>query len=96
MRQPFMFAFGGDDAPRRRRARTTALLCFLFILTLATGASVARGDDADTSRTRLTADLFLDWEFVAAGQISPDGRQVIYTRRYADRQAWLNALVALA
>ena len=34
---------------------------------------------------RLTADLFLDWEFVQSPQISPDGKQVIYTRRWADK-----------
>lgn len=34
---------------------------------------------------RLTADLFLDWEFVQSPQISPDGKQVVYTRRWADK-----------
>ncbi len=40
---------------------------------------------AQTRRDRLTVDLFLDWEMVAAPQISPDGRQVVYTRRWTDK-----------
>ncbi|MBV9923948.1 MAG: S9 family peptidase [Acidobacteria bacterium] len=40
---------------------------------------------AQTQKDRLTVDLFLDWEMVAAPQISPDGRQVVYTRRWADK-----------
>ncbi|MEW6130440.1 MAG: S9 family peptidase [Acidobacteriota bacterium] len=34
---------------------------------------------------KLTLDLFLDWETVAAPQISPDASQIIYTRRWADK-----------
>ncbi len=52
----------------------------LLILCLAPHA-VAEAQTPD----RLTADLFLDWEFVAAPQISPDGKQVVYTRRWADK-----------
>ena len=36
-------------------------------------------------KDRLTVDLFLDWEMVAAPRVSPDGRQVVYTRRWADK-----------
>jgi dipeptidyl aminopeptidase/acylaminoacyl peptidase len=34
---------------------------------------------------RLTLDLYLEWEGVADPQISPDGRQIIYTRRWVDK-----------
>lgn len=37
------------------------------------------------TRDRLDAELFLDWEFVQSPQISPDGKQVTYTRRWADK-----------
>jgi len=37
------------------------------------------------NRDRLTIDLFLDWEYVASPQISPDGAQIVYTRRWADK-----------
>jgi dipeptidyl aminopeptidase/acylaminoacyl peptidase len=36
-------------------------------------------------RGRLTVDLLMDWESVAAPQISPDGSQIIYTRRWTDK-----------
>ena len=34
---------------------------------------------------KLTTELYLDWETIAAPQISPDGNQIVYTRRYADK-----------
>jgi dipeptidyl aminopeptidase/acylaminoacyl peptidase len=34
---------------------------------------------------RLTLDLYLEWEGVADPQVSPDGRQIIYTRRWVDK-----------
>ncbi len=34
---------------------------------------------------KLTLDLFLDWEYVVNPQISPDGTQIIYTRRWTDK-----------
>src|SRR5919205_557990 len=36
-------------------------------------------------RGKLTLDLYLDWETVAAPQLSPDGAQIVYTRRWADK-----------
>jgi dipeptidyl aminopeptidase/acylaminoacyl peptidase len=41
----------------------------------------AQGPRAD----RLTLDLYLEWEGVADPQVSPDGRQIIYTRRWVDK-----------
>jgi dipeptidyl aminopeptidase/acylaminoacyl peptidase len=34
---------------------------------------------------KLTLDLFLDWEYALNPQISPDGSQVVYTRRWTDK-----------
>ena len=34
---------------------------------------------------KLTLDLFLDWEYVVNPQISPDGSQIVYTRRWTDK-----------
>jgi dipeptidyl aminopeptidase/acylaminoacyl peptidase len=36
-------------------------------------------------RGKLDLDLYLDWEYVSSPQISPDGSQVVYTRRWADK-----------
>ncbi len=34
---------------------------------------------------KLSLELFLDWEYVLNPQISPDGSQVVYTRRWTDK-----------
>jgi dipeptidyl aminopeptidase/acylaminoacyl peptidase len=36
-------------------------------------------------RDRLSIDLLLDWEYVQSPQISPDGSQIVYTRRWTDK-----------
>src|ERR1044071_1398979 len=36
-------------------------------------------------RGKLTLDLLLDWESVSSPQISPDGAQIVYARRWADK-----------
>ena len=53
-------------------------ITLLFALCLLTGAS------AQDSK-KLTLDLFLDWEYALNPQISPDGSQIIYTRRWTDK-----------
>jgi dipeptidyl aminopeptidase/acylaminoacyl peptidase len=62
-----------------RRARTLSRLCTLIIFCALPLIAHAQ------TRDRLDAELFLDWEFVQSPQISPDGKQVIYTRRWADK-----------
>ncbi|HEX8180795.1 MAG TPA: S9 family peptidase [Pyrinomonadaceae bacterium] len=52
----------------------------LFVLLL---ACTANGFAA--ARDRLTIDAFLDWEYVNAPQVSPDGTQIVYTRRWTDK-----------
>ncbi|HEX8267714.1 MAG TPA: S9 family peptidase [Pyrinomonadaceae bacterium] len=34
---------------------------------------------------KLNLDLFLDWEYALSPQISPDGSQIVYTRRWTDK-----------
>lgn len=87
--------FPHSTFPRPRAAHVRFALMLAMLLAFA--AQVANAQDAATmQRTpqpqgttpagdRLTADLFLDWEFVQSPQISPDGKQVIYTRRWADK-----------
>jgi dipeptidyl aminopeptidase/acylaminoacyl peptidase len=36
-------------------------------------------------RDRLSIEQFLDWEYVAAPQISPDGKQIVYTKHWPDK-----------
>jgi dipeptidyl aminopeptidase/acylaminoacyl peptidase len=57
--------------------RRNAFPALLLVLVLA-HAAAAEGN-------RLTVDLFLDWEWVAAPQISPDGSHIVYTRRWTDK-----------
>ncbi|MFL6230304.1 MAG: S9 family peptidase [Pyrinomonadaceae bacterium] len=40
---------------------------------------------ADAPRDRLSIDQFLDWEYVQSPQVSPDGSQIAYTRRWTDK-----------
>ncbi|HEX8147970.1 MAG TPA: S9 family peptidase [Pyrinomonadaceae bacterium] len=57
----------------------------LVLCAVALAAALAASASAQTQKDRLTVDLFLEWEMVAAPKISPDGRQVVYTRRWADK-----------
>ncbi len=55
-----------------------AVIAFLFALALL--ANVQAQDSK-----KLNLDLFLDWEYVINPQISPDGAQIAYTRRWTDK-----------
>lgn len=50
------------------------------MLLAATLASAANDD-----QKKLTVDLYLDWETVVSPQLSPDGLQLVYTRRWPDK-----------
>lgn len=52
---------------------------FLFVILLSVGVF------AQSASKKLTLDLFLDWEYVVNPQISPDGSQIVYTRRWTDK-----------
>jgi dipeptidyl aminopeptidase/acylaminoacyl peptidase len=66
------------------RPRSIAVL-FIIALAAALALASARGAWAQSQKDRLGVELFLDWELVASPQVSPDGRQVVYTRRWADK-----------
>jgi dipeptidyl aminopeptidase/acylaminoacyl peptidase len=57
------------------------LKSFLSLAVIAAMAATALANGRD----RLTLDLFLDWEYVASPQLSPDGSQIVYTRRWTDK-----------
>ncbi len=57
--------------------------CVVLLLTPLTSAALAQ-DKQDGSEL-LTLDLYLEWEGVTDPQISPDGEQIIYTRRWIDK-----------
>lgn len=52
---------------------------FLLAFALCVNAQNAGGNK------KLTLDLFLDWEYALNPQISPDGSQILYTRRWTDK-----------
>jgi dipeptidyl aminopeptidase/acylaminoacyl peptidase len=60
------------------RLKSIVLFAFALVALLAPQAWARQKD-------RLTVDLFLDWEMVAAPRVSPDGKQIVYTRRWADK-----------
>jgi dipeptidyl aminopeptidase/acylaminoacyl peptidase len=68
--------------------RTLAALALSLILAPSLPAQEVRSD------TLFTVEKYLDYEQVADPQISPDGSQIIYTRRYVDKLAdrWESAL----
>jgi dipeptidyl aminopeptidase/acylaminoacyl peptidase len=41
--------------------------------------------DAQAPNNRLTLENYLEWEDVQSPQLSPDGKQIIYTRRWIDK-----------
>ncbi|HVH11045.1 MAG TPA: S9 family peptidase [Gemmatimonadales bacterium] len=59
----------------------------------AAAAQPARAQEV-ASDTLLTVEHFLDWEQVADPQISPDGAQIVYTRRWVNKleDKWESAL----
>ena len=59
--------------PRRK------ILLWIVVLLLVSAVQAAENSD------RLTVDLYLDWEWVSNPQISPDGRQILYVRRWTDK-----------
>src|ERR671939_179105 len=62
------------------RLRSTVLCAIALVVVL-----VPQVGAQTQPKDRLTADLFLDWEMVAGPQVSPDGRAVVYTRRWPDK-----------
>jgi len=55
-----------------------------FIAAGAVAPRAARAQET-ASDSLLTVDHYLDWEQVADPQLSPDGAQIVYTRRYVNK-----------
>jgi len=66
---------------------------FLTVALAILPAALARAQET-ASDTLLTVDHYLDWEQVGDPQLSPDGGQVIYTRRWVNKieDKWESAL----
>ena len=62
----------------------------LVALALASLPAVIAAQNTAAS-DRLTLDLYLEYETVSDPQISPDGSQIIYTRRWIDKQSTTGA-----
>jgi Tol biopolymer transport system component len=56
----------------------------VFLVALLVVPSVVRGQET-ASDTLLTVNHYLDWEQVADPQVSPDGSQIVYTRRWVNK-----------
>ncbi|MCA1629769.1 MAG: S9 family peptidase [Acidobacteria bacterium] len=56
-----------------------------IVSSLALVALLACAAQSAEPRDRLSIDLLLDWEYVNSPQLSPDGSQVVYTRRWTDK-----------
>ncbi|HKW48854.1 MAG TPA: S9 family peptidase, partial [Gemmatimonadaceae bacterium] len=65
----------------------------LALLPLLVAATIARAQEKH-SDTLLTVDHYLDFEQVGDPQISPDGKQIVYARRYVNKidDRWDSAL----
>src|ERR671930_540812 len=74
------------------RSRPWQLLVTLVSASLAPAASLRAQETA--SDTLLTVEHYLDWEQVQDPQISPDGTQILYTRRWVNKleDKWESAL----
>src|SRR5262245_26257793 len=75
--------------PRRNPMKRLSLA----LVPLPAAAAVAAAQEKH-SDTLLTVDHYLDFEQVGDPQISPDGRQIVYTRRYVNKidDRWDSAL----
>ncbi len=57
-----------------------------LLVLLALSAGTAFGQDAPApAEGRLTLDKFLDWEWASSPSLSPDGKQIVFTRSWVDK-----------
>ncbi len=70
-----------SPARTRHRARVIALSSLAALL----AATPLLAQPAATTANRLSLTDYLDWEDVSDPALSPDGRQIIYTRRWVDK-----------
>ncbi len=64
---------------QRRRVSWMSLTALVLLLLAAVAAS------AQTQSRKLSLDLYLEFEEVADPRISPDGKQIVFTRRWVDK-----------
>ena len=57
----------------------------LFALPLLTANASLRAQQSEPPKNRLTIADYFDWEDVGGPSLSPDGKQIIYTRTWIDR-----------
>jgi dipeptidyl aminopeptidase/acylaminoacyl peptidase len=81
-----------QSPPRRLHGRRVAFLGLLPLLALL-GSPAASTAAQEASQT-LSLDHYLEWEEVGEARLSPDGSQVVYTRRFMDamNDRWASAL----
>jgi Tol biopolymer transport system component len=56
-----------------------------FVTAAAMGVIALSPLSAQQHRDRLTLDQYLEWEDVQSPRLSPDSKQIIYTRRWVDK-----------
>lgn len=73
-----------------RRSRVFGIQLFVLLLCVLEAAAA----NAQTQGRKLSLDLYLEFEQVADPQISPDGKQIVFTRRWVDKlnDKWESAL----
>ena len=69
----------------RRRTAAQALLFSVFVVSWCAHTAAPAAAQETPSDTLLTVQHYLDFESVADPQISPDGSQILYTRRWVNK-----------
>lgn len=75
--------------------RTVYLVLLLAVLLPFTAGAQAPSPAIPPAPShKLSLDLYLEWEEVTDPQISPDGKQIVYTRRWIDKinDQWKSAI----
>src|SRR5262245_58218319 len=79
-------AQNGDGPGLRMSAGVRGAISASLAIALIVSVCAALSTRASANgKERLTLELLLDWESVASPQISPDGSQIVYTRRWTDK-----------
>jgi dipeptidyl aminopeptidase/acylaminoacyl peptidase len=87
-------AFGSRASARSLLALLVTALLWAALPGLATAQDQTAADEPAEDSNRLSVSTILDWENVGDAQISPDGAQIVYTRRWVDQleDDWQSAL----
>jgi dipeptidyl aminopeptidase/acylaminoacyl peptidase len=74
--------------------RVTLRLVLALLVMLPAAGALPRAEQGAAAAKALTIEQYMDYETVADPRISPDGAQVVYTRRWVDKQEdkWKSAL----